>query len=275
MKTRIVTGVIAAVLLVLLLSFGSFGLMLTAVLACAVLAYLEFDRMFFGATVISRQLVHATLLILMIISIRQDMTIAFFGIFGFLAAVAVYHVYACSNEEDFDKVLKDISIHLVGFLYIVSLFGFLVPIAEWPDNGRNYLLLLFLWVFIGDTTAYFVGKYFGKTRLSPGISPKKTIEGAIGALLSSIVVSLVWLQFICDTDWDKQYAFRIILFAPVASVLAQMGDLFESILKRSRAQKDSGSFLPGHGGILDRVDGLAFTSPAFYAFLQYILESTS
>jgi len=128
-------------------------------------------------------------------------------------------------------------------------------------------------VFVGDTAAYFGGMTWGKRKLASEISPKKTIEGSFSALLASVVVTLLWTRFVYPEAMFPDNYWRIILAAPVLSLLAQLGDLFESVLKRSQMQKDSGSFLPGHGGILDRVDGLAFATPVFYFCLYYLWET--
>ncbi|MFM8313069.1 MAG: phosphatidate cytidylyltransferase, partial [Deltaproteobacteria bacterium] len=153
-----------------------------------------------------------------------------------------------------------------------GLFGFVVPFLEIPGHGKDYLLLLFLIVFIGDSAAYFVGMKWGRRPLASKVSPKKTIEGAVAAVVASVAVTGVWMGWIYEGVVDQSFVLRLILVTPVISVLAQLGDLFESVLKRSQGQKDSGVFLPGHGGILDRVDGLAFSTPVFYFYVTRVLE---
>jgi phosphatidate cytidylyltransferase len=143
----------------------------------------------------------------------------------------------------------------------------LAPIARFGDQGRLYLLYLFLIVFGGDTTAYFIGVAWGRRRLAKQLSPKKSIEGAIGAVAAALILTSLWLRYAVQIPLSSSEALYWLAFAPVLSILAQISDLFESLLKRSQAQKDSGSFIPGHGGILDRIDGLALSCPAFYFFL--------
>jgi phosphatidate cytidylyltransferase len=140
-------------------------------------------------------------------------------------------------------------------------------------NGREYLFLLFLIVFVGDSAAYFAGKFFGKRKLAPHLSPKKTVEGAFGSVCGATLISILWLRTVYPDPWDSTFGIRLMVFAPLLNVFAQVGDLFESLLKRSQEVKDSGAFLPGHGGILDRLDGIAFSAPLFYFFVTYILET--
>jgi phosphatidate cytidylyltransferase len=125
-------------------------------------------------------------------------------------------------------------------------------------------------VFLGDSIAYFVGMRFGKHRLAEKLSPKKSIEGAIGGGVASVGAALFWLHVIQPTI-SREWYWKMILFSVIGGMLAQFGDLFESLLKRSQQIKDSGQFLPGHGGILDRVDGLAIITPFFYFFLRFVL----
>jgi phosphatidate cytidylyltransferase len=108
-----------------------------------------------------------------------------------------------------------------------------------------------------DTGAYFAGRFFGKRKLAPTISPAKTVEGAIGGMLASILVAVIW-----QVVWlhDELPLWHAVPLAMIANVLGQSGDLVESLIKRSTGVKDSGSILPGHGGLLDRIDALMFTA---------------
>ncbi len=110
-----------------------------------------------------------------------------------------------------------------------------------------------------DTGAYFAGRFFGKRKLAPLISPAKTVEGAIGGMAASILVAVIW-----QVVWlhDELPLWHAVVLAMIANVLGQSGDLVESLIKRSTGVKDSGSILPGHGGLLDRIDALMFTATA-------------
>jgi phosphatidate cytidylyltransferase len=148
-------------------------------------------------------------------------------------------------------------------LYIGLPLG-LVSATRWT-LGREAALLLIVTVAISDTFQYYFGRTFGRHLLAPVVSPKKTIEGAvggyIGATLSLVVIGHWWLP-------QMGLPARVILAFAVASV-GIVGDLFESLLKRSVGMKDASAIIPGHGGVLDRIDALIFAAPVFYIFVRY------
>jgi len=153
---------------------------------------------------------------------------------------------------------------LLPILYIGLPIGTLIAIRE--THGARGLFLLMLTVMVSDSAQYYTGRLFGKHPLAPAISPKKTIEGAIGgfvfgtALLA--VVGRWWLP-------EVPMAMRVALGAVIVA-LGIAGDLFESMLKRSAGVKDSGRLIPGHGGVLDRIDALLFAAPVYYIVLSYV-----
>jgi len=272
MKLRILTGLTAAAALVSLIYVGSMSLIYLVVLICSAFAYLEYDRLFFSARDKIRQC-RVVLLISMTLWFMQSMehhwTMAYWMAFIFLS---IWSLVRGNHTGNLSQVMKEFSLEWLGYTYVVSLFGFLLPIVQFSAFGRDFLFLLFLVVFGGDTAAYFVGVNFGKKSLARGLSPKKTLEGALAAIVVAEVLAVFWLYAVCRCARDMDFTLKVLLFTPILSVLAQMGDLFESLLKRSQAQKDSGSFLPGHGGLLDRVDGLALAAPVFYIYLTSFLE---
>jgi phosphatidate cytidylyltransferase len=134
-----------------------------------------------------------------------------------------------------------------------------VMLAMLP-GGNSGLLLLFAVVWLGDTAAYFGGKSLGRRKLYARVSPKKTLEGSFFGLLGSVLGA-----FLVDAVWGTPLSWYWLVVAGVAGGVAeQAGDLCESLLKRSAGIKDSGSILPGHGGMLDRIDGLLFGAPVIY-----------
>lgn len=143
---------------------------------------------------------------------------------------------------------------LLGFFYVGLLPSFAMQILELPQ-GIGWFLTLMAVVLCGDTGAYLSGWAFGKHKLMPMVSPKKTIEGAIGGLFSSMIAGAVAAHYL------GQPTLPMALLALAAGIVGQFGDLFESLLKRVADVKDSGQFMPGHGGILDRIDGVLFASP--------------
>jgi phosphatidate cytidylyltransferase len=145
------------------------------------------------------------------------------------------------------------------------MLGFLILIRE-DQSGAIWIFLLLAVIFAGDTSAYYVGSYWGRHKLSPAISPGKTIEGAIGGLAANLVVGAIGKTlFLPGLPWSLS-----LLFFLAVGIAGQLGDLFESEMKRSSNIKDSSNILPGHGGVLDRIDALLFASPVAYIFIKYI-----
>ena len=134
-------------------------------------------------------------------------------------------------------------------------------------SGRQLLLFVVIAVVAADVGAYFAGRRFGKTKLAPGVSPGKSWEGVLGGLLAVLLASLLFDYWQPGLIGSTFALLGVAIAVAMASVL---GDLFESLVKRTRGVKDSGSILPGHGGVLDRIDGLLAALPVFVFSLQVI-----
>ncbi|MFM8269104.1 MAG: phosphatidate cytidylyltransferase [Pseudomonadota bacterium] len=273
MKTRLLTGVPAALALVALVLWGSFGLLRLIVVLIGACAYLEFDSLMFAKKSLVRRLTMFVLVSIQIFQLGGDYLAAFHTYILCNVLILISGVLGSARSGQFELAIKEVTYQCLGFAYMTMLFGFLFSVVNWPEVGRSYLILLFLIVFVGDTAAYFGGMKFGKRKLASEISPKKTVEGSISAVLASVLAAIIWTRFVYPESMPVDRYWWIIFLTPLLSGLAQLGDLFESVLKRSQMQKDSGAFLPGHGGILDRVDGLAFAAPVFYLCLYYIWET--
>jgi phosphatidate cytidylyltransferase len=148
-----------------------------------------------------------------------------------------------------------------GFVYVPLLFSFLVALHTLP-HGVAWVYVAFIVAWLGDTGAYFAGRAFGRHKLYPLVSPKKTWEGAVGGLAGSFLGLLVH-KF---AFFDSLTVIDCALIAIPGGVLGQAGDLCESLLKRSYDVKDSGAIMPGHGGILDRADALLFVMPYVFVY---------
>ncbi len=150
---------------------------------------------------------------------------------------------------------------LLGIFFVAFTFSWIVPLrfAE-SGEGRNLVLLLFAVIWSEDIFAYVVGRFAGRTPLAKRISPRKTVEGAIAGLVGAVLVALGFKHWFWQTAGQK----TVILIAVLIAVAGQAGDLVESALKRAADLKDSGAILPGHGGMLDRIDSLLFGIPTVW-----------
>jgi phosphatidate cytidylyltransferase len=151
---------------------------------------------------------------------------------------------------------------LAGIFYIGWLLSHYISLRE-LDMGREWVFYALLVTFATDTFAYFIGKTWGRHKLAPDISPKKTVEGAIGGLVGAAGISVlaVWLFGL-----PVNYGIAVVL-GILISIFGQVGDLFESLFKRNMGVKDSGNSLPGHGGFLDRIDSIVFTGVFVYYYV--------
>ena len=160
------------------------------------------------------------------------------------------------------EIIQDIGLVLLSIVYITVPVFMLMVIYKHP-MGKAFIFLLLSMVIAGDTAAFYFGRYLGRHKLHEKVSPNKTWEGAIGGFLCSLMIGVMFIRAfrIIPLSWDS---LCLLICIPVA---AQLGDLAESFIKRSYNVKDSGTILPGHGGVLDRVDSFLFTVPLIYGYM--------
>jgi phosphatidate cytidylyltransferase len=166
-----------------------------------------------------------------------------------------------------DYIFDSISKQIFGIVYIPFLLSLLVLIYNF-DNGHLWVLWLLFVNFANDTGSYYAGSFYGKRHLAPNISPKKTYMGTVGGVIGSAFIGFV-LCYLFFHNLEK--ALMAIPCSVLLAVAGQVGDLFASALKRAAGVKDSGRILPGHGGMLDRIDGLLFSIPVLYVMRIFIL----
>ena len=167
-------------------------------------------------------------------------------------------------QRDMAGSLVNWALTLSGALYTGVLAGHLISVRNLP-NGLGWLLLTLLGTWTCDTAAFFVGNYWGRRGFFTEISPKKTIEGAVGGCLAGLMVTSALGWYLGLTPWQ---AFTL---AGLLVLGVTFGDLAESLIKRQVGAKDSGDLIPGHGGMLDRVDSLLFAAPIVYHFLTWFV----
>ena len=162
---------------------------------------------------------------------------------------------------------------LFGYLYVPWLLGTIIALRYTPDGvlGLWYLLLPMLAIIASDVGAYALGSLFGRRRLAPAISPNKTVEGSIGGLSLAVIVVLVATALLRRFTGTQLDLYDALLFSLLVASAAQLGDLFESLIKRWAGVKDAGVFLPGHGGVLDRIDSALFAVPVTYFFITLVI----
>ncbi|WP_286236820.1 phosphatidate cytidylyltransferase [Neptuniibacter halophilus] len=156
---------------------------------------------------------------------------------------------------------------LIGFVVLIPCWFAFVSMKA-SENGELLILLLFLLVWGADVGAYFAGKRFGRSKLAPAVSPGKTREGLYGGLFSCLLVALGYGLF---NGFDQMQLLMLLLVSLLTGMISVLGDLFESMLKRYRGIKDSSQLLPGHGGILDRIDSLTAASPLFVLGMHFLI----
>jgi phosphatidate cytidylyltransferase len=190
-----------------------------------------------------------------------------FALLGF--AVIAPMLYYLFRFGDMATVARRITATIAGIVYAGLCFTVLAKIKLDFGGGRSgghMVVFVLLVAWIGDTGAYFAGRFLGNKKLYPAVSPKKTWAGAIGGLAGSVAAGLA-MKAIFPTELRPGWI-DIVLIAAPGALLGQLGDLSESLIKRSTGVKDSGGLLPGHGGILDRVDALLFMGPYLMLYTQ-------
>ena len=267
LKKRIISAIIGILLLIFLVFAGSLPFFIT-VSIITVLAVREYGRML--------QIKSKALLILLSLSsvlivfnvylISNNYNYLPYGIIFFIIIFSLY-IYHLYNYEE-NQFIKNLSYQLFSVIYIgggLSFAVFLRDLNRDPFINTSALWLVLIATWLTDSGAYFVGKKFGKKSMAPIISPNKTIAGAVGGILTTALFIIAAAYFL------EILNIYYIIFALLFPAVAIMGDLFESCIKRNFGVKDTGTIIPGHGGILDRFDSFIFTAPFTYYFIILLL----
>lgn len=189
-----------------------------------------------------------------VVSIEAVLLIFVFGAAGI----------AMGTRRPLHDILPAIAIGSAGLLFVALPFSYFVRMSEIAGVGRQLVLFTLCLVWAGDMFAYFIGRSFGSLPMAPALSPKKTWEGALGNVVGSLLVAVFFSR------WMQTDMLTMLLIAGLGNIAGQMGDLVESAYKRGAGVKDSSSLLPGHGGMLDRVDSLIFAAPVVWAMYAWL-----
>ena len=191
----------------------------------------------------------------------------------FAAGALVIHFGALFFDSKLEEALPSQAITWLGALYLGFGLGFQLKLfmlqSALPRTGSRLILALFIITWFGDTAAYFVGSYFGRHKLAPRVSPKKSWEGAFGNLGGNLFGAFLMQITVCP-EWTLV---DVVALGLLLGTVGQLGDLVESTWKRSAGVKDSnvgGVSIPGHGGMLDRLDSLVFAAPVLYAYVHFV-----
>lgn len=262
---RWLTGIIAIPALIYIIGPGPRWLFFGLLSVVSVVGLIEF----YGMTAselpkfVRRSCYLLTLLLFAAFYMRQVLLAPFIiALWAFVPMTIFLVTHPSPNQQ----LTSDISKAVLGPIYVGLPLAMLLMIHLRP-NGKIWIFFLISVIFANDTGAFYFGKFLGRHKLYGAISPNKTWEGAIGGLLSSIIVALLFLRILRFHELNL----TIMILVLALSITGQIGDLVESMLKRNHGIKDSGKILPGHGGILDRIDALLFSIPILYIFLTWAL----
>ncbi len=266
---RWITALILAPIVLWILIKGSTLLLAALVSVAALFAVREYLRIIFGnnedpISNIIKIISYTVSMTLIISACLGSWEVLFLILAMNLMALSIFVLSRfASNHAIFDIIAKQV----LGIVYIPVSLSLLIFIKELP-GGTLWIVWLLIVIFSNDTGAFYSGKFFGKRALSPNISPNKTVEGSLGGGVAAMVVGFIFCSLFFK---DLSLALLTIPGSFLLAAAGQIGDLFESAMKRASSIKDSGRILPGHGGMLDRIDGLLLAIPVLYVYLVLVL----
>ncbi len=265
---RWITGFILAIAVVLLFLYVDPFYLKNILVLLAVLACLEFLNITITHGALGKKMVGAALTGLGVWFNFFALNLSSILVFIY-AVILIGFVIELVGETDVDNKtkIKQTAFFILGVFYTTFLFTLLGKLCDLP-HYRFWLFLTLACTHFADTGAFVVGKLFGKTKLAPTLSPGKTVEGVVGAVLFSIIAAFV----IRAIFWQDFNAVMILVLGLLIAFFGVLGDLCESLLKRGLGIKDSGTLIPGHGGILDRLDSLLITAPMIYFVAFWIVD---
>ncbi len=256
MRTRVLTSAVGLPVLFLILFMGekyiSFAVMLISLIALYEF-YSAFEYAKFKPVKIFGYICTFSLYVIYYLKLSP----VFYGVcISFLLYGLLFYMVLNAKSN-----VVDIAITILGFIYISCSFIYIAFIVR--EDNYFFIWYIFLLAWITDTFAYFCGRFFGKRKLIERVSPKKTVAGAIGGVIGSVVVvfAFAWI-------FKREFAIYAIILGFVGSVFSQFGDLIASKIKRYCGIKDFGKIFPGHGGVLDRFDSIILTAPFVYYFMK-------
>jgi len=277
MKLRVITAVVGIPLLLAFVYFdfrvdtswfSRVPLLILLVGAAAALSAVEFYRLGTHAGARPLTVFGAIWAVLFVVAALFDLDWATGSLLASAAVLPALWLVVFRR----DARLQSWAWTLTGILYMGWMLGYYVALRQ-LDHGRELIILAVFTTFACDTSAFFVGRAWGRHHMAPGISPHKTWEGAIGGFVGAVAAALALRSLLSLGDWSLPLNYvEAIAVGCLIGVVAQLGDLLESLLKRRAGVKDSGDLIPGHGGVLDRIDSLVFTGVIVYYFVLWVVD---
>ncbi len=263
-QMRLISGIVGGAL-VLLLIFTPYYVFHIAVAAAGLVALYELYRTFEQAKkwqlMVLGYVFSLFFLIIPVLPYNIPTELMLFLLVVYLMLLSICSVIFHETIK-FSDVSRAFFSLVYGVLFIMHL-----SYIRMMDHGKALVIFAFLGAWMPDTFAFFAGRFFGKHKLIPQVSPKKTIEGSVGAVLGAVITFMAYgliLQF--GLGYTVNYLW-LALLSLACGVVSQFGDLAASVIKRECGKKDFGNLIPGHGGMLDRIDSLVFIAPLIYYFL--------
>lgn len=261
---RWLTGVVLAAALLLIIIFGPLELLAAVIMLVTVIGIWEYNSIVFGHGHLKEKIESLVFAILIpVVMLRGDAQLLI-AILAFAMIVVFMGFLWKVSEASFDVSL--VAKVIFGMIYIPLLTSHFILIRK-LDSGMYWILLVLVIGIIGDTVALYVGKTLGKKKLIPLVSPGKTVEGTVGLILGATVAACLFgYLFIPGIS-----LVHFLILGLVGSIIGQLGDLCESAIKRNYGRKDASSLLPGHGGLMDRMDSLIFLAPFVYYYRIFVI----
>lgn len=284
MKVRIITGVICALIVIMLLVFTGLGYLGVMSIPMGVISAIAAYEIMRVSKCQNKLLTGVSMAVAAVVPGFVDYNVQqYLPVSSSVFVVAYILVLLIIMLKYYDTTkFENVAMALFGSLAIPGSLGTFFKVRDLCINypelfQRSHCVFLILCAmycaWMSDTWAYFVGSKFGKHKLAPRISPKKSVEGAIGGLVGTVLFCTV-TYLVCDRFFfrlDTIKLWMVVVFSLVLAVLGMCGDLSASVIKRNFGEKDFGNLFPGHGGVLDRIDSFLVTMPALYVIIEIML----
>jgi phosphatidate cytidylyltransferase len=282
MKTRIISAIVALALLGVVMFLGRDALGIFVFILALISIHEFYGAMESGGYKPVRVIGYLSSLSLLYLIfyekiIRRDVLfnnnaqLKLLTLFIFLIMVALFCILIFKHEE---YSIADAAVTILGMLYVIFLFSFIILVRDMGDRGDLYIWLVFIGAWIPDTAAYFTGVTMGRTKILPVVSPKKSLEGSIGGIVGCVVIMVcvgLYLNTLGIYGTVGIPLYHYIILGVLCGAISQIGDWAASAIKRYVGIKDYGWLMPGHGGVLDRFDSILFIAPVVFFYLSLCL----